>query len=266
MDYCMPNRIAVAVLMVVALSIQSSADELKKIKTKTITLKVQFQPRDSNKSEPIHFDMIQLPPGKITLKDKDGKEVEHTIKPIWLGKYEVCWNDYDPFWQPSDLDIGQRRNGVDAKSRPSKPYMPPDGGYGIDGFMVFVPSVALGRMPSDPYETFRIKTDNVPQAEIAGWLLPAKAHAKGTLFILHGYNNNKGYMVQWDWVRDQENWNVIMIDFREHGESSHSGHLSTLGFNEIWDVKAAVDFAESRGLAKPYAIFGRSLGASTGLR
>jgi pimeloyl-ACP methyl ester carboxylesterase len=126
--------------------------------------------------------------------------------------------------------------------------------------------VALARMPSDPYESFRIKTDNIPQAEIAGWLLPAKGSAKGTLFILHGYNNNKSYMVGWDWVRDKENWNVFMIDFREHGESSHSGHISTLGYYEIWDVKAAVDYAESKGLAKPYAIFGRSLGASTGLR
>jgi len=70
----------------------------------------------------------------LVKKDKDGKEVEHRIKPIWLGKYEVRWNDYDPFWQRLDLDIGEIRNGVDAKSRPSKPYLPPDGGYGVDGF------------------------------------------------------------------------------------------------------------------------------------
>jgi sulfatase modifying factor 1 len=111
-----------------------SAEEPKKLKTKTITLKVEYRPQNSPISEPVKFDMIQLPPGKITLKNKDGKEVEHTIKPIWLGKYEVRWNDYDTFWQRLDLDIGQIRNGVDAKSRPSKPYLPPDGGYGIDGF------------------------------------------------------------------------------------------------------------------------------------
>ena len=78
--------------------------------------------------------MIQLPPGKIILKDKDGKEAQHEIKPIWMGKYEVRWNDYDPFWQRIDLDIKQIRDGVDAKSRPSKPYEPPDAGYGVDGF------------------------------------------------------------------------------------------------------------------------------------
>jgi formylglycine-generating enzyme required for sulfatase activity len=111
-----------------------SAEEPKKLKTQTITLKVEYRRENSFTSNPVKFDMIQLPPGKITLKNKDGKEKEYTIKPIWLGKYEVRWNDYDPFWQRLDLDIGQIRNGADAKSRPSRPYSPPDGGYGVDGF------------------------------------------------------------------------------------------------------------------------------------
>ena len=132
-------------------------------------------------------------------------------------------------------------------------------------FSATAPS-ANARPPVGPYESFRVKTDNTPQAEIAGWLLPANGSAKGTLFLLHGYNNNKEYMVGWEWLRDKENWNVILMDFREHGESSNSGHVSTLGYYEIWDVKAVIDYADSKHLAKPYAIFGRSLGASTGLR
>jgi pimeloyl-ACP methyl ester carboxylesterase len=132
--------------------------------------------------------------------------------------------------------------------------------------VTFAAPVGFARTPTGPYESFRIKTDNVPQAEIAGWFLPAASHAKGTIFVLHGYNNSKEYMVGWEWLRDKENWNVIMIDFREHGESSHSGHISTLGYYEIYDVKAAVDYADQKHLAKPYAIFGRSLGASAGLR
>lgn len=119
--------------------------------------------------------------------------------------------------------------------------------------------------PKGPYESFRVKTDNIPQAEIAGWLLRAKS-PKGTIFLMHGYNNNKDYMVGWQWLRDNENWNVILMDFREHGESSKTGHMSTLGYYEIWDVKAVVDYAEKLNLAKPYTIFGRSLGASAGLR
>lgn len=111
-----------------------SAEAPAKLKSQTITLKVKWQQRDSGQLEPISFDMIQLPAGKITVKDKNGKEIEQTIKPIWMGKYEIRWNDYDVFWQRLDLDVGEIRNGVDAKSRPSKPYSPPDAGYGIDGY------------------------------------------------------------------------------------------------------------------------------------
>jgi pimeloyl-ACP methyl ester carboxylesterase len=129
-----------------------------------------------------------------------------------------------------------------------------------------LPALVFARPPTGPYESFRIKTDNVPQAEIAGWILPAAGHAKGTIFFLHGYNNRKELMVGWEWLRDRENWNVVMFDFREHGESSQSVHLSSLGYHEIWDIKAVVDHAEAKGLAKPYVFFGRSMGAATGLR
>jgi pimeloyl-ACP methyl ester carboxylesterase len=73
-------------------------------------------------------------------------------------------------------------------------------------------------------------------------------------------------MYGWDWVRDQLGWNIVVFDFREHGQSSHSPMICTLGFNEIWDVKAVIDHAQQQGLAEPYAICGYSLGGSVGLR
>jgi pimeloyl-ACP methyl ester carboxylesterase len=120
--------------------------------------------------------------------------------------------------------------------------------------------------PDAPFESFTVKTTNIPQADIAGWFLPATS-AKGTVILLHGYNNNKAYMVDWaNWIRRDEKWNCVLIDFREHGQSTRTKHLCSLGYHEIWDVKAAVDYAESKGLARPYVIFGRSLGAAVGLR
>jgi hypothetical protein len=139
--------------------------------------------------------------------------------------------------------------------------------------MVGFTPVARARAPLGPYEPFRVKTDSVPQAEIAGWVLPATkggrgagGRGNGTVFVLHGYNNDKERMVGWEWMRDRENWNVVMFDFREHGESTRSAHLCSLGYHEIWDVKAVVDHAERRGLPRPYVIYGRSMGAATGLR
>jgi len=82
----------------------------------------------------VKFTMLQLPAGKVTIKDKDGKDVEVAVKPIWLGKTEVTWDEFDNFWQALDLPTkAEREAAVKNKSRPSKPYEPPDRGWGHDG-------------------------------------------------------------------------------------------------------------------------------------
>src|SRR3954467_5018926 len=106
---------------------------------------------------------------------------------------------------------------------------------------------AEARPPIGPYESFHVYTDNVPQAEIAGWMLPAAGRAKGTVFVLHGWNSGKEAVVGWEWPGDREGWNVVMIDLRQHGESTHTLAPSFLGYHEIWDVKAAVDHARRKG-------------------
>ena len=131
---------------------------------------------------------------------------------------------------------------------------------------LFLAAHALARPPRGVYEHFRVTTDSHPQAEIDGWLLPAGPRAKGTVFLLHGYNNNKQFMVGWEWIRDREDWNVVMFDFREHGDSTRSLFPSTIGYHEIWDVKAVVDWADRRKLPRPFVIYGRSMGAAAGLR
>ena len=83
----------------------------------------------------VEFKMIKLPAGKITLKDADGKEKQYEIKPIWMGQYEVKWPEYDVFWQALDLEVDREKQLDDlrkAKLRPSKPYEPPDRGWGHD--------------------------------------------------------------------------------------------------------------------------------------
>jgi formylglycine-generating enzyme len=79
------------------------------------------------------FQLVKLPAGKVTIKDADGKDKEVEIKPIWIGQYEVTWDQYDVFWQRLDLTPAERKAGVDAENRPSKPYIPPDRNWGHDG-------------------------------------------------------------------------------------------------------------------------------------
>lgn len=46
----------------------------------------------------VEFTLVKLPAGKITIKDKDGKDKEVEIKPIWIGQTEVTWDEYDIYW------------------------------------------------------------------------------------------------------------------------------------------------------------------------
>jgi formylglycine-generating enzyme required for sulfatase activity len=82
----------------------------------------------------VKFDMVQVPGGKVTIKDKDGNPREVTVKPFSIGKTEVTWDEYDIYWQRMDLSPEQRASGFDAENRPSKPYSAPDRGWGHAGY------------------------------------------------------------------------------------------------------------------------------------
>ena len=70
----------------------------------------------------------------------------------------------------------------------------------------------------------------------------------------------------YSWIAEQEHFNVVRFDFREHGQSSHSLHVPTLGYYEIYDLKAVIDWAEANHLEKPYLCYGHSMGAAISLR
>ena len=88
----------------------------------------------------VQFTLVKLPPGKITMKDKDGKEKEVEIKPVWIGQTEVTWDEYDVYWLIQDLPgltdkqrTAMRSDKEAIRSRPSTPYSPPDRGWGQSG-------------------------------------------------------------------------------------------------------------------------------------
>ncbi|MGH7133434.1 MAG: formylglycine-generating enzyme family protein [Phycisphaerales bacterium] len=69
------------------------------------------------------FDMLPIP------ASADGK-----IKPIWISKCEITWEAFDAFVYRLDEDAGKTTPKVDAVTRPSKPYLPPDRGFGHEGY------------------------------------------------------------------------------------------------------------------------------------
>lgn len=56
------------------------------------------------------------------------------IKPLWISQNEITWEAFDQFVYGLDEADHQPPPGTDAISRPTKPYMPPDRGFGHDGF------------------------------------------------------------------------------------------------------------------------------------
>jgi len=51
---------------------------------------------------------------------------------LWFLRTEITWDIYDVFVYRLDLPAGDRES--DAQGRPSKPYVPPDRGFGHHGF------------------------------------------------------------------------------------------------------------------------------------
>jgi formylglycine-generating enzyme required for sulfatase activity len=81
---------------------------------------------------PMTIDLLQLPAGRITLTG-----TEREVKAVWMSRTEVTWEQFDMFWQGLDLDDPRaywRGDSPDAKSRPSRPYAPPDANWGHRGY------------------------------------------------------------------------------------------------------------------------------------
>jgi fermentation-respiration switch protein FrsA (DUF1100 family) len=98
--------------------------------------------------------------------------------------------------------------------------------------------------------------DGVP---LKGWWVPARG-AKGSVVLVHGLNRSRVEMVRKVPFLTHSGWNALLFDLRHHGESG--GEVSSFGYHEKQDVKAAVSMARSRG-AGPVVLWGVSLGGAT---
>jgi len=82
------------------------------------------------------FAMVPVPAGKVTLEDpaNAGKQLTVEVKPFYISKTEVRFDEFGQWVYRLDLTDEQAAAGVDAENRPSMPYIPPDQGFGTDGF------------------------------------------------------------------------------------------------------------------------------------
>lgn len=80
----------------------------------------------------VGYEMVQIPAGKVRVIGDDGQETTVEVGPFWIGKTELPWEMYDIY--VFNLDEQGVNEAADAVSRPSRPYIPPDRGFGHAGY------------------------------------------------------------------------------------------------------------------------------------
>jgi pimeloyl-ACP methyl ester carboxylesterase len=125
---------------------------------------------------------------------------------------------------------------------------------------VHTPLEAYGRA----YEDVDFRTSD--GLTIRGWFIPASESSERTLLICHGLGANRSMFLSYITVADRFQANVLIFDFRGHGESD--GHTVTLGHLEKYDVLAAVEFLRTHkaGQAKEVMGLGISMGSAALVR
>lgn len=105
-----------------------------------------------------------------------------------------------------------------------------------------------------PYQDVTFKT--IDSLRLSAWYTPPKNGA--VILVAHGYHGVRDLNMHVFFA--QHGYGVVTWDFRAHGESE--GDLSTIGYNEVRDVEAALDFALAQPDVKKVGAWGGSMGGA----
>jgi dipeptidyl aminopeptidase/acylaminoacyl peptidase len=117
-----------------------------------------------------------------------------------------------------------------------------------------------------------VRVDTLDGITLEGWFIPPPAAAAdGTpsdgaaILYLHGLGGTRQSMLLQAALLYQQGFGALLIDQRAHGESG--GARSTLGYQEVADTSALIDFLLTQPEVNPkkIGIVGESLGAVAGI-
>lgn len=109
------------------------------------------------------------------------------------------------------------------------------------------------------YEAVEFKTAD--KVLIKGWFIANKNPQAKTIILLHGYPADKTNILP-SRIFLHTKYNLLFIDFRSLGESE--GSYSSLGKNEVLDLRAALNYLHQRGIHE-VGIWGFSMGGAVAL-
>jgi pimeloyl-ACP methyl ester carboxylesterase len=97
-----------------------------------------------------------------------------------------------------------------------------------------------------------------------GWFFPGLRGAP-TIILCHGYESSRGELLTLESALQDHQYNVFIFDFAAHGANAG---ISTLGYREVDEVRAAVDVLAARTDVDPgrFGLWGYNLGAYAALR
>ncbi len=95
--------------------------------------------------------------------------------------------------------------------------------------------------------------------KLSAWYTPPKNDA--IILAAHGYHNTR--LLDMHLFFAKHGYGVVSWDFRAHGVSD--GDLCTLGYYEVRDVEAALDFALQQTSVKSVGVWGESMGGATAI-
>ncbi|MFM7606686.1 MAG: SUMF1/EgtB/PvdO family nonheme iron enzyme [Prosthecobacter sp.] len=110
------------------------------------------------------YSMVVIKSGEFTMgspaseanrAEDEGPQTKKKIQPFWMGKFEVTWDEYEPFQL---TNIGRNKDGSrqvwtptdkpeDLISQPTPPYQPMDFGMGRDGY----PAICMTHHAANKY-------------------------------------------------------------------------------------------------------------------
>ena len=113
--------------------------------------------------------------------------------------------------------------------------------------------------PSDPFKEVVL---NVNGGRVHCWWVPEDG-ATESVILFHGYGDSKSSMVDRAGAFRRMGYNTMLVDFTGSGQSS--GVVTTVGYKEAAEVRAALDWVRANG-GDSVHLFGMSLGAAAVLK